>query len=185
MGNINYSRATPLRRRGMNIDLILHPSDDSIFAQPGWEDFDGSIEGVRRGPGSHAGGARSSLLGVSPQPGQQLAAKYRPLQGCNAQANFDVAEYMPFLPTFEALSEYDALLVSQFPYLGLAFRSSISLWTDTVGTSGLKPARNDQVGIISRRGIENAYAILVSNPITLAHAPPLWHAEFALCPVDP
>ena len=42
MANINYTRATPLRKRGLDIDLILHPNDAYIFSQPGWEDFDGT-----------------------------------------------------------------------------------------------------------------------------------------------
>lgn len=43
MANVNYIRALPLRRRGLNVDLILHPQDDFPFAQPAWEEFDGEI----------------------------------------------------------------------------------------------------------------------------------------------
>ena len=78
-------------------------------------------------------------------------------------------QYMPFLPTLEALSGYDALLVSQFPYLGM-FSGRPYLFGQNGGEIWFEAARNDEVGIITRRGIENAYAILVSNPITLAHA---------------
>ena len=76
---------------------------------------------------------------------------------------------MPFLPTFEALCKYDALLVSQFPYLGL-LSGRPDLFGQMGGEIWFEAARNDEVEIITRRGIENAYAILVSNPITLAHA---------------
>ena len=44
------------------------------------------------------------------------------------------------------------------------------LFGQTGGEIWFDAARNDTAGIIARRGIENAYAILVSNPITLAHA---------------
>ena len=43
MANVNYIRALPLRRRGLNVDLIMHPQDDFPFAQPAWEEFDGEI----------------------------------------------------------------------------------------------------------------------------------------------
>jgi glycosyltransferase involved in cell wall biosynthesis len=169
LGNINYTRAAPLRRRGMNIDLILHPSDDSIFAQPGWEDFDGSIEEL--------GTAPAAMLAERGLPSWM----FRHGLDSNWQQNIDRYEvatpkriltwpqYMPFLPTLEALSGYDALLVSQFPYLGL-LSDRPYLFGQIGGEIWFEAARNDEVGIITRRGIENAYAILVSNPITLAHA---------------
>ena len=78
-------------------------------------------------------------------------------------------EYMPYLPTLDALSKYDALLVSAFPYLGL-LSGRPYLFGQTGGEIWFDAARNDTAGIIARRGIGNAYAILVSNPITLAHA---------------
>ena len=51
MANINYIRALPLRRRGLNVDLILHPQDDFLFAQPAWEEFDGEITELGENPG--------------------------------------------------------------------------------------------------------------------------------------
>jgi glycosyltransferase involved in cell wall biosynthesis len=169
LGNINYTRAAPLRRRGMNIDLILHPSDDSIFAQPGWEDFDGSIEELGMAP--------AAMLAERGLPSWM----FRHGLDSNWQQNIDRYEvatpkriltwpqYMPFLPTLEALSGYDALLVSQFPFLG-SLSGRPYLFGQMGGEIWFEAARNDEVGIITRRGIENAYAILVSNPITLAHA---------------
>ena len=77
--------------------------------------------------------------------------------------------YMPFLPTLEALSKYDALLVSQVPYLGL-LSGRPYLFGQTGGDIWLEASRNDVFGLIARRSIENAYATLVSNPITLPHA---------------
>jgi glycosyltransferase involved in cell wall biosynthesis len=169
LGNINYSRAAPLRRRGMNIDLILHPSDDSIFAQPGWEDFDGSIEELGMAPAATL--AERGLPSWVFRSGldsnwQQNIERY---EVATPQRILMWTQYMPFLPTLEALSGYDALLVSQFPYLGL-LSGRPYLFGQMGGEIWFEAARNDEVGIITRRGIENAYAILVSNPITLAHA---------------
>lgn len=169
MANINYIRAAPLRRRGMNVDLILHPSDDFIFAQPGWEDFDGSIAELGANP-------TASLT----ERGLPSWVFRHDLDGNWQQniAHYKVAtpdrilmwpDYMPYLPTLEALSQYDALLVSQVPYLGL-LSGRPYLFGQTGGDIWFEASRNDDLGVITRRSIENAYAILVSNPITLAHA---------------
>ena len=169
MANINYTRAVPLRRHGISIDLILHPNDDFVFAQPGWEEFDGDI----------------TDLGLAPSV--KLAERglpswvFRHNLDSDWQANihrYKVAtpehismwpQHMPHLPTMDALSKYDALLVSQFPYLGL-LSGRPYLFGQIGGEIWFEAARNDMTGIITRRGIENAYAILVSNPITFAHA---------------
>jgi glycosyltransferase involved in cell wall biosynthesis len=169
MANINYTRATALRRRGMDIDLILHPSDDSIFSQPGWEDFDGSITELGADPTASLAGRglrtwvfRQSLDGNWPQNIDRYKV-------ATPECILMWFEYMPYLPTFEALSKYDALLVSQFPYLG-QLSGRPYLFGQNGGDIWFEASRNDLVGLSSRRGIENAYAVLVSNPITLAHA---------------
>ena len=169
MANINYTRAAPLRRHGLDIDLILHPNDKYIFSQPGWEDFDGSI----------------AELGTAPEAALEKRGLpswvFRYDLDANWQQNihrYKVAtperillwtQYMPFLPMFEASSKYDALLVSQFPYLGL-LSDRPYLFGQMGGEIWFEAARNDEIGIITRRGIEKAYATLVSNPITFAHA---------------
>ncbi len=169
MANVNYTRAAPLRRRGMNIDLILHPTDDFIFAQPGWEDFDGSIAELGATPAASLAkrGLPSWVLrhGLDNNWPENIG-RYKV---ATPERILTWLDYMPYLPTFEALSRYDALLVSQFPYLGL-LSGRPYLFGQTGGEIWFQASRNDDVGIITRRGIENAYAILVSNPITLAHA---------------
>ena len=169
MANVNYTRAAPLRRRGMNVDLVLHPNDDFIFAQPGWEDFDGDI--------SELGEAPSATLADRGLPPWVVRC---PLDS-NWVENIDRydavtpeqvlmwPEYMPLLPTLNALSKYDALLVSQFSYLGL-LSGRPYLFGQIGGEIWFEAARNDAIGLITRRGIEQAYAVLVSNPLTLAHA---------------
>jgi glycosyltransferase involved in cell wall biosynthesis len=169
MANINYVRAAPLRRRGMDIDLILHPHDDYIFAQPGWEDFDGSI--------AELGAAPATALAERGLPSWVLRHEldsnwYKSVSRYKAATPERILlwpQYMPYLPTLEALSKYDALLVSQVPYFGL-LSGRPYLFGQTGGEIWFEAARNDEVGIITRRSIESAYAILVSNPITLAHA---------------
>jgi hypothetical protein len=52
MANVNYVRAIPLRRRKLDVDLVLYPYDDFIFAQPAWEDFDGEITDLGENPGA-------------------------------------------------------------------------------------------------------------------------------------
>jgi glycosyltransferase involved in cell wall biosynthesis len=169
MANVNYTRAAPLRKRGIDIDLILHPNDDFIFAQPGWEDFDGSIEEL--------GAAPATTLAERGLPSwvflHGLDSNWR--ENINRYRTATAAQvlvwpqYMPFLPTFEALSKYDALLISQFPYLGM-LSGRPYLFSQIGGEIWFEAARNDDIGIITRRSIESAYATLVSNPITLAHA---------------
>jgi glycosyltransferase involved in cell wall biosynthesis len=169
MANVNYTRAAPLRKRKIDIDLILHPNDNFIFAQPGWEDFDGSIEELGATPA-----AMLAERGLPPwvflhgldSNWQENISRY---QAAMPEHVLVWPEYMPFLPTFEALSKYDALLISQFPYLGM-LSGRPYLFGQIGGEIWFEAARNDEIGIITRRGIENAYAILVSNPITLAHA---------------
>src|SRR6185437_8546380 len=67
------------------------------------------------------------------------------------------------------LSRYDALLVSQFPYLGY-FSGRPYLFGQIGGEIWFDASRNDTFGILTRRAIAASSAILVSNPITLAHA---------------
>ncbi len=169
MANVNYTRAAPLRKRGIDVDLILHPNDNFIFAQPGWEDFDGSIEELGAEPA-----AMLADRGLPPWVFLHgLDSNWRENIGRYKTATPEQIlvwpQYMPFLPTFEALSKYDALLISQFPYLGM-LSGRPYLFGQIGGEIWFEAARNDEIGIITRRSIEKAYAILVSNPITLAHA---------------
>ena len=145
MANVNYIRAAPLRKRGIDIDLILHPNDNFIFSQPGWEDFDGSI--------AELGAAPVAALAEHGLPSWVL----RHDLDSNWQQNIDRYEvavperilmwpqYMPFLPMFEALSKYDALLVSQFPYLG-PHSGRPYLFGQVGGEIWFEAARNDEIG---------------------------------------
>lgn len=168
MANVNYTRAAPLRRRGIDIDVVLHPSDDFVFSLPGWEEFDGDIGEL---------GEMPSAMLANREPSWVLRHALDDNWIRNID-RYDVAtpeqilmwpEFMPLLPTLDALSKYSALLVSQFPYLGL-LSGRPYLFGQIGGEIWFEAARNDAIGLITRRGIETAYAVLVSNPITLAHA---------------
>jgi glycosyltransferase involved in cell wall biosynthesis len=169
MANINYIRALPLRRRGLNVDLILHPQDDFLFAQPAWEDFDGEITELGDNP--------SKVFSEAKLPNwvhrHREAADWAsfPLNTMVATPKQILLwpEYMTFLPTLAALSHYDSLLVSQFPYFGF-FSGRPYLFGQIGGDIWLEASRNDAFGILARRAIAASSAVLVSNPITLAHA---------------
>jgi glycosyltransferase involved in cell wall biosynthesis len=169
MANINYTRAAPLRRRGMNIDLILHPSDDYILGQPGWEDFDGSIAELGADPAASLAARGLPSWAIRHELDGNWLANIERYRVATPQQILVWLEYMPYLPTLEALSGYDALLVSQFPYFGM-LSGRPYLFGQMGGEIWFEAARNDVTGINVRRSIENAYAVLVSNPITFAHA---------------
>lgn len=171
MANINYVRASPLRRRGVAVDLFLSPTDNFIFAQPAWEDFDGEITELGNNPTETL--ARATLppwvyrLGLDanwPSTVAQNAPK-----PATPERILVWPEYMGFLPTLTELSKYDSLLVSQYPHFGF-LSGRPYLFGQIGGEIWFEAARNDAIGIMVRRSIENAYAVLVSNPITLAHA---------------
>jgi len=171
MANINYIRALPLRRRGLSVDLVLHPQDDFAFAQPAWEEFDGEIASLR--DASSLDPFRASLPDWVHRPSTRSDWKRLILKAertvTTPQQVLLWPEYMPFFPTLDTLSRYDALLVSQFPYLGF-FSGRPYLFSQIGGEIWFEASRNDALGILTRRAIASSYAVLVTNPITLAQA---------------
>lgn len=171
MANVNYVRAAPLRRREVDVDLVLHPHDDFVFAQPAWEEFDGEITELGEDPGAKLRQARLPDW-VHRYPAESNWESVL-LESEKATVTPEQVllwpEYMPYLRTAEALSRYDALLVSQFPYLGF-FSGRPYLFGQIGGEIWFEASRNDPLGILTRRAIEAASAVLVSNPITLPHA---------------
>lgn len=78
-------------------------------------------------------------------------------------------EFMALTPSIRALASYDSALICQtFAFGPLCGRPYL------IGQSGgdiwFEPARKDQYGQLALRALREAYAILVSNPLTLAHA---------------
>ena len=133
MANINYTRAAPLRRHGLDIDLILHPNDKYIFSQPGWEDFDGSI----------------AELGTAPEAALEKRGLpswvFRYDLDANWQQNIDrykvaTPERILLWTSVHAISSDVRGVIQIRCVAGIpislswpAFRSSISLWTDGRG----------------------------------------------------
>lgn len=171
MANVNYMRALPLRRRGLDVDLVLHPQDDFIFAQPAWEEFDGEITDLGDASGSslfHAKLPDWVSRSSTERDWRNLPLEFGRMVATPAQILL-WPEFMGYFPTLATLSQYDSLLVSQFPYLGF-FSGRPYLFGQIGGEIWFEAARDDALGILTRRAIAASFAVLVSNPITLAHA---------------
>ncbi|MGE0767631.1 MAG: glycosyltransferase, partial [Hyphomicrobiaceae bacterium] len=171
LANINWMRAGALKRQGLSIDVVLHPHDRSLMSQPFWEEFDGERTALGEDPFAHEA-AKRSLTGVAcPQAAQDWTALLSTDDDGvpSARDLLLAAEYMPFLPLLRSISAYDSLLVTQtFAFGPLAHTPFV------VGPSGgdiwFDPARGDTIGRLGRMALDKAFAVLVSNPITLAHA---------------
>jgi glycosyltransferase involved in cell wall biosynthesis len=171
IANINYMRANALRRHIPGIELHLAQSDKYVMSLPGWEDFSGEIAELRGETVKTLLGqdlpANTSWLDITPDWQAKLQNGEFPF--IDPQHVMGWPSYMANAGGLKALQHHGALLVSQFPYLGyLSQRPYIiaqmggEIWFDA--------ARDDELGRITRLALEKAYCVLVSNPITLAHA---------------
>jgi glycosyltransferase involved in cell wall biosynthesis len=167
----NIRRFAAFSNLKLDVDLVLYPYDDFIFAQPAWEDFDGEITDLGENPGA------KFFHGPLPDWVHRypMESDWGPIL-LNSQKMIATPEqillwpeYMPYLPTIEALSRYDSILVSQFPFLGF-LSGRPYLFGQIGGEIWFEAARNDTFGILTRRAIGASSVVLVSNPITLAHA---------------
>lgn len=171
MANISFMRAAGLRRYGINIDVFLHPQDTSLMSQPFWEEYDGNILELGVAPEKKAFNAElpTHTYRSSINPNWEDDLK---LIGSSYLTPIDVlhaTEFMPFKPLLDMMQNHDALLVSQtFVLASLAKRPY--LVAQSGGDIWFDPARGDILGLNTMRALKEAYAILVSNPITLAHA---------------
>lgn len=186
LANNLYQRAVPLRRRGLSVEMVLHPYDRFVMSQPGWDEWDGELvvdetdveklaqRGVRMPPVDHV----TTLDALEQQlavvdghpavPGELHALLEREsfLRATDA-VRFPI--YLAHLPTLRHLQASDALMTTQAPYLAylsgrpyLAAPGGGDLW--------LECSRGDEHGIINRLGFKRAHAILATNPSTFAHA---------------
>ena len=171
LANCNYMRASVLARKGLPIDLFLHPGDHSLMSQPFWEDFNGEIKDLSDKPSEAALNAPLPK-GVFRLPiDENWSARLS-----SPEFDFvdpidvrDTPEFMPFLPLFSALQSYDAIALTQtFAFGPLTKRPY--LISPSGGDMWFDPSRGDNLGRITIRALREAYAIMVSNPITLAHA---------------
>lgn len=171
LANANYMRTAALARAGLDIDIHLHPDDRSIQSQPFWEDFDGTIGDLGDDPARSAFDAplppRVHRIAQDANWGTALAdmvdSPLTPADVLTAPA------FPAYYPQFNALKRYDAALYCQIISLApLAGRPW--LIAPTGGDMWFDPSRADAYGRIARRALRDAYAVIVSNPITLAHA---------------
>lgn len=171
IANSNYCRLSGLRRLGMDISLHLHPDDNAIMSQPFWEDFDGEIGDFGSSPQETAFGALlPDYIFRSPQdPGWE--ARFRAQWPAYLRPADVLAwpDFMGYHRTLDALQRHDALLVSQSFYFG-PLSGKPFIIGQTGGDIWFDPARDDAFGRLVMRALREASAILVSNPITFAHA---------------
>ncbi|MEO7728981.1 MAG: glycosyltransferase [Burkholderiales bacterium] len=174
IANSLYTRAVPLRRAGLDVSIFLHPQDNYVMSQPGWEEFDGELpDGVT--DISELVTRHISL------PHVQDVYRFAEIHDCHLRnqrqfPRFVTAEdfsrwkpYLSFLATLEALQKMDALLATQAPYLAyLAHRPY--LVAQSGGDIWFECSRDDLLGRLQRRAFFSARAFIVSNPWSFAHA---------------
>lgn len=174
MANNLYGRAAPLRSRGVEIDLFLHPHDRFVMSRPEWEEYAGTIppDVVTIEQLAEAGITLPEVRGVfSPTPSGNWAS----LRPADLREEFAVLDFLRFGPYFayqailEALQVYDALLAVQVPYLAYLSRKPY-LVTQMGGDIWFECSRDDLLGRLQRRAFSSASAFIISNPWSLAFA---------------
>jgi len=171
LANASYMRATGLARAGLDIDIYLHPDDRSIQSQPYWEDFGGTIQELGIDPALTAfeQALPSKVFRIQPDPNWGAAGS------SIAASPLDPADILTFpafaagYPQFRELARYDAALYCQI-ISSAPFARRPWIVAPTGGDIWFDPSRADAYGRIARRALCDAYAVIVSNPITLAHA---------------
>jgi glycosyltransferase involved in cell wall biosynthesis len=167
-----YLRAVPLRRRSINIEMVVHPADVFVMSDPAWEEYDGELyenpadigELRRRGVSLPTVPAvwRGEIPTQTP-PYEDVAQFMTPSE----YAMF--SSYAALHETFERASTRDVLLTAQAPYLALFARRPY-LATQIGGDIWYDCSRDDVHGHLQRRAFRAASAFLVSNPWSYAHA---------------
>lgn len=173
MANMNYTRAAPLRRRGMTVDMFLHPGDTSVFSAPAWEHFAGDARDLDEMTMTASTRRRLPFVAgvhqIPLDPAWYVGDMEKTLSFLQPDDIARYQEMMSLAGTLRALQDYDALLAVQAPYLaylsGRPYAVAVS-----GGEIWFEAARDDLLGRLQRRALAGAAAIFVSNPITLAHA---------------
>jgi glycosyltransferase involved in cell wall biosynthesis len=173
MANSLYQRAVPLRRAGLNVEMVLHPHDTFVMSHPAWEEFDGTIDGTDLDYPSLVAKEvpLPSVDGV-----QQLQQPNDWSRTAAERAAFVDPEKLPrywsyycFLNTYEALQQMDALWCTQAPYFGyLSERPYVA--SQCGGDMWIEASRGDTLGALQRASFGGARVFLVSNPWSFAHA---------------
>jgi glycosyltransferase involved in cell wall biosynthesis len=180
-------RALPLRANRYNIDIFLHPQDNFLLSQPGWEISDqiapeGTLDYQRlRAQGfelPEVPGVYSCEANDASEIIITLARNTLPKDWTNQTVparyfrQLDILRwpsYAYFSSYVTSFQRYDALFTAQTPYLAylsqrpyLAAQTGGDLWFDA--------ARNDELGQLTRQSYSKAQAILATNPWAYANA---------------
>ncbi len=171
LANAMYMRAQGIRRAGLAIDVIGAPGDSYAMSQPGWEEFDGEIEGDRLGmPEWQASLPTVEHFYAFSQIMQWADMRLREFPSfvrCSDYLRWPV--YFGHLPVLNKLQQYDALFAAQAPYLAYLSRRPY-LVSQVGGDIWYECARDDELGRLQRLAFCEANAFLVSNPWSFAHA---------------
>lgn len=180
--NYLYERAIPLRRLGMDVEVVLHPQDNYVMSDPGWEHFDGSlpralvdvrdleaagielprVEGVVRPPNEEEGhGVPFGRFAL-----EDFVRRYPRLRATDF---LRWPGYFTLLPALSRIARADALMATQAVYLSyLSGRPYLA--TQMGGDLWFECSRGDALGMLQRRAYAASDAILASNPWTFSHA---------------
>jgi glycosyltransferase involved in cell wall biosynthesis len=172
LANNLYIRAVPLRRRGLDVEVIVHPDDGYIMSHPCWEEFDGEIPSGETSLAElrRLGTALPDVSCVSQQEPPQVAPAYEDVAKFFTPKEYqELGSYAWYKSTLEHLATKDVLLASQRPYLALYSRRPY-LAAQIGGDIWLEASRNDTLGQLQRRAFREANGFLVSNPWSHAHA---------------
>lgn len=174
MANNQYMRAKPLRKRGLDIDVVLHPHDGYIISQPGWEEFDGILP-TQNGhfPDFVAnGGALPDVAGVRcPSVGHCKDVKSA-FEFFSHLEPEDILRFLPYLvdgEMYEVLKEYDSLLCAQIVYLGM-LSGQPYIATQCGGDIWYECSRADVLGRLQKEAYQRASVVFATNPWSFAHA---------------
>ena len=187
IANYLYVRAVPLRKYGLRVTQFLHPQDQFVMSQPGWEEFDGSLpdgetdvlklrergfelpdvpDVVQTGQDKRYGALYEAVVRGGRATARRALAAYPFIDGLDLMA---YPGFYSTLPTLERLQAMDVLLATQavqLAYLSgrpcLAAQSGGDLWFEA--------SRADALGSVQRRAFAAANAVLASNPWTFANA---------------
>jgi len=167
-----YMRAVPLRRRGLDIEVVLHPADLYVMSNPAWEEYDGEL---RESPADIRELCRHGV------PLPEVDSIWRGEIPGRTPSYDEVARFMTrdeyvlfgiygcYFETFERLSAKDVLLTAQSAYLAMLSRRPY-LATQIGGDIWYDCSRDDVHGYIQRCAFHAANAFLVTNPWSYAHA---------------
>lgn len=172
MANSMYTRATVLRQKGINCDVVLHPQDNFIMSHPFWEEFDGDLQVESRDYYELVDTKAISPSTIGDIYQYRDIGRMPSYQECSdlGISEQDYERFNPFMLNYETYRHLDGLSASicahslYFGYLTSAPYAGVSLGGDL----WFEASRSDEFGYLQRAGFSNANYILASDPLTIA-----------------